>query len=149
MSHAAEHLPLRVIGIGSPFGGDTIGWQAIERLRDEAELFPHGTELRALDRPGSTLIPLLETSRFVILIDAMQSGHSPGTVQRLQLNDLITDAEQPSSHSLGVAEALALAEALNVLPEKLLIYGIEEGGKESSEQWYSQLVEMLHQDMAV
>jgi hypothetical protein len=36
-----------------------------------------------------------------------------------------------------------------VLPEKLLIYGIEEGDKESSERWYSQLVEMLHQDMAV
>jgi len=145
MSLAAEQ-PLRVIGIGSPFGADTIGWQAIERLREEKELFPPGTELLVLDRPGSSLIPLLEKSSTVVLIDAMQSGQPNGTVQRLQLSDLLAQANHPSTHAIGVAETLALAEALNVLPEKLLIYGIEMEEKPSAEIWYPQLVGLLKQE---
>ncbi len=148
MSHDAE-VALRVIGIGSPFGADAVGWQAIERLREETDPLPPGSELLVLDRPGSTLIPLLENSHTVVLIDAMQSGQPVGTVQRLQIADLLAQADHPSSHSLGVAEVLAMAEALNVLPQKLLIYGIEADEKLSVECWYSQLIEMLRQDITV
>lgn len=142
MSHDVETV-LRVIGIGSPFGGDAVGFAAIERLGEETDLLPPETELLTLDRPGSALIPLLEKSRAVILIDAMQSGRSPGTVQRLQLDDLLAEANPPSSHSLGVAEALAMARALGVLPEKLLIYGIEADGENATTGWYPQLLELL------
>ena len=100
---------LRIIGIGSPFGDDALGHQALERLQQEDGLFPPGTELLALDRPGSSLVPLLENSRAVVIIDAMQSGQPPGTVQRLKTDELITETKLPSSHNLGVAEALALA----------------------------------------
>ncbi len=148
MSHVAE-APLRVIGIGSPYGGDTVGWQAIIRLREDIDRFPPGTELQALDRPGSTLIPLLEKSKTVVLIDAMQSNQHPGTIQRLKLNDLLLGATQPSSHSLGVAEALALAKVLGTLPETLLIYGIEASDELPTEQWYPNLLSLLDRDISI
>lgn len=148
MSHVAE-APLRVIGIGSPYGGDTVGWQAIVRMREEIDRFPPGTELHALDRPGSSLIPLLEKSKAVVLIDAMQSNQYPGTVQRLHLGDLLMVAAQPSSHSLGVAETLNLAKVLGSLPETLLIYGIEASDELPTEQWYPNLLSLLDRDISI
>ena len=145
MSHVVE-TPLRLIGIGSPFGDDMLGWQALERLRDELDVFPHGAELHTLDRPGSSLIPLLEDGKAVVLIDAMQSGQSPGTVQRLSLSELLTQAQTPSTHSLGVAETLAIAEQLQVLPEKLFIYGVEMGAAAAT--WYPQLLQQLRIDLS-
>ncbi len=147
MSHDAK-LALKVIGIGSPFGGDAVGFEAIERLRKERNRFPAKTELLSLDRPGSSLVSLLEDAKTVVLIDAMQSGQPPGTVQRIQLTELLAEATHPSSHSLGVAEALALAKALGVLPEKILIYGIEmdESGLKTS--WYSELLRLLSEDIS-
>ena len=147
MSHDAE-ISLRVIGIGSPFGGDSVGFEAIERLRKERDRFPATTELLSLDRPGSSLVPFLEDAKIVVLIDAMQSGQPPGTVQRLQLTELLAEATHPSSHSLGVAEALALAKALGVLPGKIFIYGIEmdESGLKTS--WYSELLRLLSEDIS-
>lgn len=144
-----ETAPLRIIGIGSPFGDDTLGFQAIERLRQEFALFPSETELLALDRPGSTLIPLLEKSDSVVIIDAMQSGQAPGTVQRLVPEELIREKNMPSSHNLGVAESLALAKVLGVMPERLLVYGIEVGDGAATEKWYPALWTLLRADIAL
>ncbi len=145
MSHDVN-VALRVIGIGSPFAADAVGLQAIERLGEEDSLFPPGTELMALDRPGTTLIPLLEKSRAVILIDAMQSHQSTGVVQKLQLADLLAQASTPSSHSIGVAETLALADALDLLPQDLLIIGVEMGEDLTVDAWYPQLLELIRQE---
>jgi hydrogenase maturation protease len=147
MSHDAK-VALKVIGIGSPFGGDAVGFEAIERLRKERDRFPAKMELLSLDRPGSGLVPLLENAKTVVLIDAMQSGQLPGTVQRLQLDDLLTQANPPSSHSLGVAEALALAKTLEILPEKLLIYGVEADENQLVTSWYAELLRLLDEDIS-
>lgn len=144
MSNDTE-ISLRVIGIGSPFGDDTIGWQAIALLRGHCDRFPIATEWQILDRPGSGLISLLENAKTVVLIDAMQSGQPPATVQRLQLSNLLTQADIPCSHSLGVAESLAMAAALKCLPQELLIYGIEMGGK--MEKWSPSLLEYIIEDL--
>lgn len=141
-----EAPSLRIIGIGSPFGDDTLGFQAIELLREDIELFPPDTELLALDRPGSTLIPMLENSKTVVIIDAMQSGQPAGTVQRLELPDLIAEKNMPSSHNLGVAESLALADVLGVIPERLLVYGIEAGDGIARDAWYPKIVVQLRQE---
>lgn len=142
-----ETPPLRIIGIGSPFGDDTLGFQAIERLEQERDLLPPDTELLAMDRPGSTLIPLLEKSHTVVIIDAMQSGQPAGTVQRLEPDDLIREKNMPSSHNLGVAESLALAKVLGVMPERLLVYGIEMGESVTEKDWYPELYSRVMKDM--
>lgn len=134
---------LRILGVGSPFGDDSIGFQAIELLRQESGLFPADTELLALDRPGSTLVPLLENANTVVIIDAMTSGKPPGTVLRLELADLIREENMPSSHNLGVAEALALAKVLGMVPERLLVYGVEAGEGVDQGVWFPVLTRLL------
>lgn len=140
---------LRVIGVGSPFTGDTVGLEAIGLLQQETRLFPSALALEflALDRPGSRLITHFSGAQTVVLIDAMQSGRSAATVRRLHPDELVQQAGAPSSHSLGVAEALALASALGELPQTLLLYGIEAGETVEPDEWYPPLLALLQQDL--
>lgn len=114
----------RIIGIGSPFGADQLGWRAIDLLKDED--LP-GCELIKLDRPGSDLIRHLETAKAIVLIDAIQAERVPGHMRRLDQTDLLAHSCLTSSHGIGVAEALELARQLDLLPAHLHLIGIEAG----------------------
>jgi len=142
--------PLRIIGIGSPFCGDQLGLQAVALLQQETRLssLPVEPQFLVLDRPGSGLIEYFTGAGAVVLIDAMQSGQPAATVQRLNSDELLHQAGLPSSHSLGVAETLALAEALGALPQQLFIYGIEAGEAALPECWYPALLALLRQDLS-
>ena len=115
----------RVIGIGSPVAQDDLGWAAIDLLRMAG--LDASLDLLTLDRPGPALLAYLGRGERVILIDAMESGQAPGSVRDLALDELIASAGMPSTHALGLAETLRLAEALGALPEHLYILGIEMG----------------------
>ena len=113
----------KIIGIGSPVAGDDLGWLAIDWLRDVG--FDRHAELLTLDRPGPALLDHLQPDAQVILIDAMDAGLPAGTLRELVLDDLLTQARPPSSHDLGLAEALALAKALGALPMQMHLIGIQ------------------------
>ena len=142
-------IPLRIIGIGSPFAGDRFGIEAVQALRTLPELAGlEGTvDWCALDRPGVGLLEWFKGAEGVILIDAMQSGAEPGSVRRLALADLLQEGAVPSTHQLGVAESLALAQALGELPSRLLIYGVESGAQLLPQQWLPAVQRLLSQDM--
>ena len=110
-----------------------MGWAAVELLQGAA--LEGVAELLTLDRPGPALIEYLEPQARVILIDAMQSGQPPGSVRDLALDELIASAGMPSTHALGLAETLRLAEALGVLPERLHLLGIEMGMPGADNGW--------------
>jgi hydrogenase maturation protease len=83
--------PVRILGMGSPFGADRIGWQAIDALGSTGITRgqpPGWVSLVCLDRPGARLLEALAGAEAVILIDAMRSGAPPGTLRRLQLDQL-------------------------------------------------------------
>jgi len=113
----------RIIGIGSPVAGDDLGWLAIDWLRSAG--FDRHAELLALDRPGPALLDYLQPDARVVLIDAMDAGLLAGTLRELVLDDLLAHARPPSTHDLGLAETLALAKALGVLPMRLHLIGIQ------------------------
>ena len=116
----------KIIGVGSPVAGDDLGWLAIDWLRDAG--FDRHAELLTLDRPGPALLDHLQPDAQVILIDAMDAGLPADTLRELVLDDLLTEARPPSSHDLGLAEALALAKALGVLPVRTHLFGIQMAG---------------------
>ena len=127
---------VKVIGIGSPYADDTVGWRAIEKLKQQhslGTLLPARVDLIEADRPGINLIQMFQGADFVILIDAILDKSNRNIVIRVSNNQLISTQHAVSSHSMGVANAIALADKLNILPEKLLIIGlgIDRGGEES------------------
>lgn len=124
--------PIRVLGIGSPFGADRAGWIAIDRL-EAAGLparFPE-VHFERLDRPGAALLSHLAGARGVVLIDALAGGE-PGRSRELTLPELAHHCGA-SSHGFGVADALALAEALGEGPAQLRLFGIEVGGADAAD----------------
>ena len=121
--------PITIIGIGSPHGTDQIGWQAIESLKNDRALKTltgDAIKILSLDRPGMALLTYLDGADYVIIIDAVEGG-AAGRIIELQMNDLLNHSINLSSHNAGVAEALAMGSALNTLPDKLDIIGVDVG----------------------
>lgn len=111
-----------IIGIGTHTGGDDAAGLAVaRRLRERG--------IPALDYSGEVLglIDLWEGAQSVILIDAMRSGRPAGSVCVFDARQApLAGEEFPiSTHGLGLAATLALAEQLGRLPPRVVIYGIE------------------------
>lgn len=120
--------PVRICGVGSPFGEDQIGWRAVEFLEQSRVLqdLPAGMVKTCLcDGFGPRLLEILKGAELVIIIDAMISGAVPGTVQRVQQDSLEVLASPCSTHGFDLASTLALGGVLEQLPSQLFIYGIE------------------------
>ncbi|EKD70559.1 MAG: hypothetical protein ACD_46C00495G0002 [uncultured bacterium] len=119
---------IKVLGIGSPFGEDQAGWKALEilksRLSLNAILSPY-IQMECHDRPGSNLIELMRDANTVFLIDAVKSGQMPGIIHRLQNDEIQECKNLISTHHMGVAQSLQLGNALNELPNNIILYGIE------------------------
>ncbi|MDT8385015.1 MAG: hydrogenase maturation protease [Gammaproteobacteria bacterium] len=140
-----------VIGIGSPNGSDTLGWEIVERLQQDKTLRQQaGLSFLSLDRPGTSLIEAMQHTDRVILIDAMATGQPPGRLVKLKIGDITANAQaiarnhHHSSHNLGLAETLALADTLQQLPPQLLILGLETRG-DTDRQYSSEAREQLLQ----
>ncbi len=121
---------LLLLGIGSPFGADRIGWELVEQLRGSLpEIEGCELVLRNLAHP-TQLLSLVEGFDGVIVIDALLDAE-PGSLHRLTIDEL-KESERSSSHQLGVAEALALARAMGDLPEWLEVIGVGVGARPRS-----------------
>jgi|WetSurMetagenome_2_1015567.scaffolds.fasta_scaffold26668_4 hydrogenase maturation protease len=114
-----------VIGIGNEFRNDDgVGIYVARRLRKLN--LPHIKAIEHLGE-GAQLAELWKSKRSVIVIDATASGAEPGTIFRFDT------AKQPiptkffhySTHDFSVAESIEVSRALSVLPERLVVYGIE------------------------
>jgi hydrogenase maturation protease len=118
-----------IIGIGNPFRGDDgVGLAVIRRL-EEQYVLPEGVQTIQHIGECTHLMDLWEHKDKTILIDAAHQGGQPGTVYRFNVTETWTELYQSlpkhSSHSFGVAEAIALARAINRLPQQLVVFAME------------------------
>lgn len=116
---------LRIIGIGSPGGDDRLGWTVIERLSERLDA-GNDVELIALDRPGVGLIDYLAGQKECWLVDAVKSEETaPGCYLQPGLDQLLqAGSATAGSHGVGLAESLALAGTLGLLPQHLELHCI-------------------------
>ena len=123
---ARAPAPTLVVGFGNPLRGDDgIGVEVVERLR--AQGLPAGVEVSDGGTHGLDLVNLMHGRRRVILVDAAPLGKRPGEYVRAALDRvrLRAPADLHSAHAAGVGEALALARALDLLPEEVIIFGVQ------------------------
>jgi len=114
-----------LIGYGHPSrGDDAAGPLVARRLRG---MLPADVEVREILGDGASLMEAWAGFDRVVIVDAVVSGSPAGTLHRLDGRRLPDTAEfrSPSSHSLGLMEAIRLAETLGRLPRVLEIIGIE------------------------
>ncbi|MCS7026408.1 MAG: hydrogenase maturation protease [Bryobacteraceae bacterium] len=115
-----------ILGYGSPDrGDDAAGLLVAKHLRSH---LPAGADIRSIASDGTALLAAWQNAGAAIVIDAVVSGAQPGTIHRLaSWRSLPQSFRFASSHSFGLAEAVQLAETLQILPPHLVIYGIEAG----------------------
>lgn len=122
-----------IIGIGSPFGDDRLGWDVVNWLQQHPQSIPIECAefpVIALDRPGAALITYLQGKQVAIIIDALRAGLPLGCL-RIYTAEELMDSNQPvSSHGFGLRETLTLAQALDKLPPYLYVIGMEIGNTE-------------------
>jgi len=114
-----------VAGIGNrDRGDDAIGPIIAERL---APLVPGG--VRVIERAGDMSGLLDDWAGFdsVVLVDAAATAAQAGRVHRIDIahGQAITGIPPCSTHALGVADTVALARALGLLPRWIILYVIE------------------------
>jgi hydrogenase maturation protease len=117
--------PVLVLGLGNILLRDEgIGVHVVRAMQDM--ILPTGVELYDGGTAGFALRDVLANRPKVIVIDAIDAGHAPGTVLRLDPRDL---AERPevklSLHEVSFAETLRAAERLGLAPREVVILGVQ------------------------
>ena len=122
---------IKVIGIGSPYGNDQLGWQVIEQLRQiMTHQYTHPghpalvPELIQTDRPGMQLLELMKNVELAILVDAIDNKDCSGQILQLDKSELLTQDHPISSHAIGVSDALTLGNTLGILPANIVLIGL-------------------------
>jgi hydrogenase maturation protease len=120
-----RQTPLLVIGVGNWYrGDDAVGLVVARKLR--AMHLP-GVQVKEESGEGASLMEAWKNAESVIVVDAVSSGSSPGTIHTLDphVQTIPTDFFHYSSHAFSVAEAIELARALNQLPQRMTVLGVE------------------------
>lgn len=117
-------ITMKVLGIGSPFGDDQIGWKVAEALAARVRI-SRFLSVESHDRPGIRLIELMRDADTVFIIDAIKSGNPAGHIHRFENDDVFDTGNSLSTHGFGLAQTLQLGKALDALPNEIILYGVE------------------------
>lgn len=126
MSTSDRGLRSVVLGLGNPLmADDGLGLAALTRLRHRADI---SSEVVLEDGGtwGLTLLPVIESTDRLLVLDAIRLGRPPGTLIRLERADLPRYlAHKLSPHEVDLKEVLALCELRGTMPETIVALGIE------------------------
>ncbi len=124
--NTSSKAPIKVIGVGNDWRGDDAAGLLVARsLRQE---LPPEVEICESPESASTLQDLWQDAAGVIVVDAVVSGGSPGTIYRFDAHApgaTFPVSHSPSTHGWGLSEALAMGKVFQNFPPRLIIYGIE------------------------
>jgi hydrogenase maturation protease len=114
-----------ILGAGNPLAGDDgVGIRAIEALAAAGDL-PHGIRLLDVGVLGIDILAWIQPDEPVVILDAVHGPGEPGTLYRLDLEEIEALAEPPLSvHDLGIAHALQAARLMG-RPLRGTLVGVE------------------------
>lgn len=119
-------MDILVLGIGNVLLTDEgIGVRALKEL-ERRYTYPANVELLDGGTAGIELLRHIRNRDFLIIIDAMKCGQEPGTVFRVEGDEVpAAFRTRISPHQLGLSDLLAAAMLTDELPANLVLYGVE------------------------
>lgn len=119
-------MQIMVLGVGSILMMDEgIGVRAIEELINRYD-FPEDVELLDGGTSGIELLSYISGKDCLIIIDAVRGGMAPGTVVKVEGEDIHAKFRtRISPHQIGISDLLASACLTDELPGRIVLYGIE------------------------
>ena len=115
-----------ILGVGNVLmGDDGAGIWVVEELRKH--ILPANVIVDEAGLPGLGLPAWLEGWSSVMIVDAIEMGLPAGTIRCFQPQEVRLLAQEGalSLHQPDLASGLALTQALGMLPEKIVFYGIQ------------------------
>lgn len=116
-----------VLGIGNLLLRDEgVGVRVVQELESSETPLPAGTELVDGGTLGLDLLPLVDEARALVLVDAIDVGHPPGSVVVLRGSELTARlGGKISAHQEGVGDLVSVARLRGTLPERTSLVGIQ------------------------
>jgi hydrogenase maturation protease len=114
-----------IIGVGNRFRGDDgAGLAAARAVRADA---PGDVSVVELEGEATSLLEVWDGFDRAIVVDAVKGGMPAGHIYRFEalFNPPPDELFSYSTHAFGVSSAIALGRALDRLPGRLVVYGIE------------------------
>lgn len=126
-------MPTLVLGIGNlVMSDDGIGPRVVQHLARHYR-FPAGVELLDGGTLGLDLLPRIEAARRLVIVDAVETGGSPGTLVRLSGDEIPIALEtKVSPHQMGLKDLLSVSSLLGQVPEEMVLWGVQPGSIEMS-----------------
>jgi hydrogenase maturation protease len=125
--------PVLVIGVGNVLlrdeGVGVLVARELHRLAAAGHVsVPPATRVVDGGTLGLDLLPLIEDSRALLMIDAVDLREAPGTIRLMHGNDLHAALNgHVSPHQVGVGDLLASARLMGTLPDAVSLIGIQPG----------------------
>lgn len=115
-----------VMGVGNVLLSDEgIGVRIVEELEHRYR-FPEEVEILDGGTSGIELLRYFDGRDNLIIIDAVRAGHPPGTVMRIEGDEVPATFEtRITPHQLGLSDLLATAKLTDQMPANLVLFGIE------------------------
>lgn len=126
-----ERRRVVVIGVGNEFRRDDgIGPEVVSRLQGQA---PEGVWLVVSDGDPTRMIEAWTGASLAVVIDAVLADAPPaspspfpGRLHRIVVDRALGSDVQPvSSHGFGLGQSVALARALDRMPDRLIVHAVE------------------------
>lgn len=119
-------MKVLVLGVGNVLmTDDSVGVRVVNeierryRFGDDVEFLDGGTS-------GIELLSYISKRDHLIIIDALMCGKEPGTVVRLEGEDVPAKfMTKISPHQLGLSDVLAAATVSDELPLNMVLFGVE------------------------
>lgn len=112
---------------------DGVGIEALRAFQETYEL-PEGVEVLEGGTLGLDLLVYMEGCREILIADCVTAGHPPGTLLRVEREDVAaTFARCLSPHQMGLKDLISVLELQGRLPERLTVLGVEPADLEVGE----------------
>ncbi len=136
----SPRAPIIVVGVGSLVRSDDgAGLKALHRLEKDPRL-PPGVEIIDGSILGMDIIALVRNAARLLFLDAVDAGVAPGTVIRLEGEEILRLPSGTSAHDIGISGLLSLLQFLGAMPERIALVGIQPATIETG-VWLSPEVE--------
>jgi hydrogenase maturation protease len=104
---------------------DSVGIRVIDELERRFR-FPENVELLDGGTSGIELLSYITNKDYLIIVDAIKSDFPPGTVVKVEGEDVPAKfMTRISPHQLGLSDLLAAARLTGELPKQMVLFGIE------------------------
>jgi len=115
-----------ILGVGNLLLSDEgVGIQVVERLKETYQ-FPENVQLLDGGTLGMNLLYYLEGVENLLLIDAVETGKAPGTLIRLEGEEVPTFFSlKMSPHQMGVPDMLFAAKLTDLYPQTVVLWGVQ------------------------